>query len=127
MKRSMMMLAVLVLVVLAGAASADGVVQARSDVPARVFVDGAFVGNTPIDVVIPRRGQHEVRFRARGGADQRFFVQVPGRSRVVTPLFARLANHCGNVVTQVPVVVAQPLVVSSSYGGWRGRRGGFWR
>lgn len=126
MKRSMMMIAVLVLVVLAGTARADGIVQARSDVPAKVFVDGAFVGTTPIDVVIPRRGNHEVRFRARGGTTQSFFVQVPGRSRTVTPLFANLVRHCAPVVAATPLVVApRPIVIAQPYyGGYRGR---YWR
>ena len=106
MKRSMMMLAILTLAVVAGAAHADAVVQARADVQSRVYVDGAYVGVTPVDIVIPRRGDHDVRFRA-GHLDQAFVVHAPGHSRAVTPLFARFA------VALAPVVVSQPVYVES--------------
>lgn len=126
-----MTLAILTLVLVTATARADALIQARADVPARVFVDGRPVGVTPVDIAVIQRGEHEIRFRAFGShRDQAFVVRVPGRHQIVTPLFARLdhqRSHCdAPVVSVAPVVFREPVFVAGSSFGHH-RRGGFWR
>ena len=116
----MRFLTVLAFLAFCATAHADALVQARADISARVYVDGHYVGRTPIDVVIPNRGTHDVRFRGNGTRrDQTFSVRVPGRSRIVVPLFAKLAPLVRPVYVTQPVVVTQPVIVVPSRRGYR--------
>lgn len=133
-----MMMIALVATGLTGSISHGGtLLQARADVPSRVFVNGAFVGVTPVDVALQQRGTASVSFRPLGARlDQSFLVQVPRRSSTITPLFAQFGFSGGRACAPVvaapvyapayaPVVVTQPVIVARApY--YRGRRN-YWR
>lgn len=100
----------LLLVCFAQAADA-GTIQARSDVPARVFLDGEFVGRTPVD--IPRvRGRHGITLRARG-QELSYNVVAGGRGHV-----SRISANFGYAAAPraiVPRVYGAPMRSYDNY------------
>jgi hypothetical protein len=97
-------------------AMADTVIQARSDVPATVIMDGTVLGQSPLDITKVRHGDHEIRFRALGtGLEQAFNVAVPHNAHGLTPVAAEFgpvlpAPQQVTVVEPAPVIVERPVV-----------------
>lgn len=95
-------------------AMADMVIQARSDVPASVIMDGTVLGNAPLDITRVHRGDHEIRFHALGtGLEQAFNVSVPNHAHGVTPVaaaFGAVVPRAVTVVEPAPVIVERPVV-----------------
>jgi hypothetical protein len=75
-----MMMSLLIAIV--ATAAQAGTIQARSDQPASVFLDGNYVGRAPVD--IPGvRGQHQITFRSRAtGQSVTYGVSARGRRSV---------------------------------------------
>lgn len=86
MTRTIIIVALL-LACVAGAAGA-GTIQARSDQPASVFLDGQYVGRTPVDIPFVR-GRHELRFRSRATGQELSYGVRGGGRRHLTRIDAR--------------------------------------
>lgn len=94
-------MASLLLVAAATAASAAARVTVTSDAPARVFLDGRLAGNAPLQLRAIPRGLHVVEVRKiHGNLSQSFQVHSPARRMVVQ-----------NINAVWPRVVVQPVAV----------------
>lgn len=59
-------------------AHAQGIVQARSDVPAEIVLNGQLMGVTPLDIARLQPGIHEIRLHAIGrGENKTYSITVP--------------------------------------------------
>jgi hypothetical protein len=88
------------------AAHAQGTVQARSDVPAEVVLNGQLMGVTPIDIASLQPGIHEIRLHAIGRDEHKTYsISVP----VGVASQSHIQGSFGAVY--VPPVVVQPVVV----------------
>jgi len=96
---------------------AGGTVQARANLPATVFLDGAIAGTTPLDLTRIAPGEHEVRMVCLATSEVRSYaLTVPRRVSIKKELRAMFspfgpppaAVQVVEVVAPRPVVVATP-------------------
>jgi len=105
---------------LATAASAGSIVTVTSDVPARVFLDGALIGVAPLTVKNVHHGHHTITVQdARSGRQRSYMISSPRDVMVAQRVHAEFPHHRHGheaVVVEQPVVVGQQVVVEQSAG-----------
>lgn len=92
-------------------ASAASMIQARSEIPATVIMDGTPMGNTPLNISAVTPGDHEIAFQELGSRTMRAYrVRIPYDAQVTTTVAADFTNHGPVVVEAMPIVAAPPVI-----------------
>lgn len=86
-------------------------IQARSEVPATVIMDGTPIGTTPINITAVAAGDHELAFQAIGTRVMRAYrVHVPYDASITTTVAADFVNQAPVVVEAMPLLAAPPVM-----------------
>ena len=103
---------VLSLAMLAPCAQAS-VIQARSEIPATVIMDGTPMGPAPLNISQVAPGDHELAFRSmETGAIRAYRVSMPFDATISTTVLADFTNTGPVVVEAMPIVAAPPVIVA---------------
>ena len=100
------------------ALSAATLIQARSDVPAVVIMDGTVMGEAPINISQVAPGDHEIAFQQLGtprdaSVMRAYRVRVPDNASMTTTVAADFSNRGPLIVEAMPLVAAPPIICPS--------------